>query len=112
MSLLEECKYYFSSWTIVIAGFVLITIYFGWEGFCCHVVRTRHHRAGEGSARTALRRGLRNDRAEWAHWFHGHDQQSLRLVPFFRAGEIGLPSLAPWAAPWRFSQHLTPRLSA
>ncbi len=33
MSLLQECKYYFSSWTIVITGFVLITIYFGWEGF-------------------------------------------------------------------------------
>lgn len=33
MRLLQECKFYFSSWAIVIAGFVLITIYFGWKGF-------------------------------------------------------------------------------
>ena len=33
MSLLQEGKYYFSSWAIVISGFVLLTVYFGWKGF-------------------------------------------------------------------------------
>ena len=33
MSLLQEGKYYFSSWAIVISGFVLLTVDCGCKGF-------------------------------------------------------------------------------